>query len=69
MLTSQLGEITKNRRKELKITQLHLVELAKVSTNSVYKLERGQGNPSFEVLNQLPVKNAEYLLLPKDLNR
>lgn len=53
MLAKQLGEVIKNRRKELAITQPHLAELAKVSTNTLSKLERGQGNPSLEVVNKL----------------
>jgi y4mF family transcriptional regulator len=53
MSAKQLGETIKNRRKELSITQPHLAELATVSTNTLYKLERGQGNPSLEVLNKL----------------
>ncbi len=53
MLVRQFGETIKSRRKELSITQPHLAELAKVSTNTLYKLERGQGNPSLEVLNKL----------------
>ncbi len=53
MLVNQLGDAIKNRRKELAITQPHLAELAKVSTNSLYKLERGKGNPSWEVVNKL----------------
>ena len=53
MLVKALGETIKNRRKELKITQPHLAELANVSTNTLYKLERGQGNPSLDVLNKL----------------
>lgn len=53
MLVKQLGEAIKNRRKELNITQPHLAELAKVSTNTLYKLERGQGNPSLDILNKL----------------
>ena len=53
MLVKQLGENIKNRRKELNITQPHLAELAKVSTNTLCKLERGQGNPSLDVLNRL----------------
>jgi y4mF family transcriptional regulator len=53
MLVKQLGAAIKNRRKELGITQPHLAELAKVSTNTLYKLERGQGNPSLEVLDKL----------------
>lgn len=53
MLGKHLGEAIRDRRKELSITQPHLAELAKVSTNTLYKLERGQGNPSLEVLNKL----------------
>jgi y4mF family transcriptional regulator len=57
MLVNALGERIKQRRKELSITQPHLAELANVSTNTLYKLERGQGNPSLEVL----IKLAEVL--------
>jgi y4mF family transcriptional regulator len=53
MLVKQIGETIRKRRKELGITQPHLAELAKISTNTLYKLERGQGNPSLEVLSKL----------------
>lgn len=53
MLVHSIGETIKNRRKELGITQPHLAELAQVSINTLYKLERGQGNPSLHVLNTL----------------
>lgn len=53
MLVQHIGETIKRRRKELNITQPHLAEIAKISTNTLYKLERGQGNPSLEVLNKL----------------
>lgn len=53
MLAKHLGEIIRSRRKELNITQPHLAELAQVSTNTLYKLERGHGNPSLEVMNKL----------------
>lgn len=53
MIVTTLGEILRSRRKELGITQPHLAELADVSTNTLYKLERGQGNPSLDVLNRL----------------
>ncbi len=53
MLVEYLGQTIKNRRKELNITQPHLAELAQISTNTLYKLERGQGNPSLDVLNKL----------------
>ncbi|MBI5216964.1 MAG: helix-turn-helix transcriptional regulator [Ignavibacteriae bacterium] len=53
MLAKYIGETIKRRRKELGITQPHLAELANISTNTLYKLERGQGNPSLDVLNKL----------------
>jgi transcriptional regulator with XRE-family HTH domain len=53
MLVKELGEILKSRRRDLNITQPHLAEIAKVSTNTLYKLERGQGNPSLDVINKL----------------
>jgi y4mF family transcriptional regulator len=53
MLVKSLGEAIKNRRKELDITQPHLAELAQISVNTLYKIEKGQGNPSLDVLNKL----------------
>jgi len=53
MLINTIGQSIKNRRKELRITQPHLAELAQISTNTLYKLERGQGNPSLVILNKL----------------
>lgn len=53
MLVKILGEAIKNRRKELNITQPHLSELAQISVNTLYKLEKGQGNPSLDVMNKL----------------
>jgi len=53
MLVKVLGEAIKNRRKELGITQTHLAELVQISVNTLYKLEKGQGNPSVNVLNKL----------------
>lgn len=48
-----LGETIKQRRKELGITQPHLAELAQVSTNTLYQLERGISNPSLLVLTKI----------------
>jgi transcriptional regulator with XRE-family HTH domain len=53
MLTGGVGETIRNRRKELGITQPHLAELANISTNTLYKLERGQSNPTLEILCKL----------------
>ena len=53
MLVKDLGEAIKDRRKELDITQPHLAELAQISINTLYKLEKGQGNPTIEVILKL----------------
>lgn len=69
MSIRQLGESIRNRRKELGITQPHLAELAGVSTNTLYKLERGQGNPSWHVLTRLAdILGMEITLNIKKLN-
>ena len=61
MLAEYIGKTIRNRRKELRITQPHLAELAKVSTNTLYKLERGQGNPSLDVLTKITDARKEYV--------
>lgn len=53
MLVKDFGAAIKNRRKDLEITQPHLAELAQISINTLYKLEKGQGNPSLDVINKL----------------
>jgi len=53
MLAQQIGETIKNRRKVLKITQPHLSELAGVSTNTLYKIERGLVNPGLKVIEKI----------------
>ncbi|MEM6699989.1 MAG: helix-turn-helix domain-containing protein [Bacteroidota bacterium] len=53
MLLSYIGKSVKERRKELEITQITLAELAGVSKNTLYKLERGTGNPSIKVMGEV----------------
>ena len=53
MSNNVVGQAIRDRRKELGITQPHLAEVAGVSTNTLYKLEKGQGNPTLDVLNKL----------------
>jgi y4mF family transcriptional regulator len=48
-----VGQAIRDRRKELGITQPHLAEVAGISTNTLYKLEKGQGNPTLDVLTKL----------------
>ena len=66
MLVSHIGKTIRNRRNELNITQPHLAELAQISTNTLYKIEREQGNPSLNVLNKLAeVLGMEIILQVK----
>jgi y4mF family transcriptional regulator len=53
MSDNRVGQAIRDRRKELGITQPNLAEVAGVSTNTLYKLEKGQGNPTLDVLNKL----------------
>ena len=53
MVISSIGEAIKNRRKALKITQPHLAELAGISKNSLYKIERGQADARMSTLDKI----------------
>lgn len=53
MVIRRIGEIIRLRRKELGITQPDLADLAGISINTLYKLERGQGNPSLDVITKV----------------
>lgn len=66
MTKEEIGCIIRERRKLLGITQPDLSELAQISINTLYKLERGQFNPSLKILNQLAeVLGLELSLGPK----
>ncbi len=49
----EIGKRIKERRKALRITQPDLAELSGISVNTLYKIERGQANPTLKVLNKL----------------
>jgi len=67
MLFQQLGTQLKDRRKALGITQPHLAELADISVNTLYKIERGQANPTLEILQKVTdVLGLEIELRPKN---
>ena len=66
MLATDIGEVLKNRRKELRITQGHLAELSGISINTLYKIERGQANPSLDILSKLTeVMGLEVKIEPR----
>ena len=53
MTIEEIGAVIRERRKLLGINQPTLAEMAQVSINTLYKLERGEFNPSVKILNQL----------------
>lgn len=65
-----IGEQIRLRRKELMITQPDLAEIAGISINTLYKIERGQANPTIEVLGKiLDVLGLEITVGVKQLKR
>lgn len=65
-----IGEQIRLRRKELMITQPDLADIAGISVNTLYKIERGQANPTIEVLGKiLDVLGLEIIVGVKQLNR
>ncbi|MBQ6549551.1 MAG: helix-turn-helix transcriptional regulator [Prevotella sp.] len=49
----EIGEIIKQRRVKLGITQLILAQLAGVGINTVVAIERGEGNPRLKTLEAI----------------
>ena len=69
-LRISIGEQIRLRRKELMITQPDLADIAGISINTLYKIERGQANPTIEVLGKiLDVLGLEITVGVKQLNR
>ena len=49
----EIGKLIRDRRKDLKIDQTTLAALANVGINALVRLERGTGNPQFNVLHSV----------------
>ena len=48
-----IGKRIKERRKTLRVSQAQLAELAGISVNTLYKIEREQTNPTLETLTKI----------------
>lgn len=59
MKIEELGELIKHRRRVLGLTIRDLADLTGMSKTTISKIERGVGNPTFEVLQNI----FEYLNL------
>ncbi len=53
MTIEEIGTAIKKRRQVLGLIQPDLAEMAQISINTLYKIERGEANPSVKVLNKL----------------
>jgi transcriptional regulator with XRE-family HTH domain len=62
----KIGNMLKARRKSLRVTQLQLAELADMSINTLYKMERGQANPTLDTLDKVAnILGLELTLVPQ----
>lgn len=50
---ANIGQQIKERRKSLNVTQRQLAEYSGVGINTLTKIERGEGNPSLNTLEQV----------------
>lgn len=66
-MAQSVSELIRSRRRQLKITQPHLAELADVNVNTIARIERGQANPTFDVLTKIAdVLGMEFQLIIKE---
>ena len=49
----EIGEEIRKRRNVLKITQPHLAEMAEISESTILRIEKGQANPTLEILMKI----------------
>ena len=67
MAATKIGEELRTRRKALNITQTDLSEISGVSIRTIKALEKGEGNPTLEILLRvlepvgLTLKTAERI--------
>lgn len=68
MLVDEVGKLIRTRREILKITQRHLADLAGVSVNTLYKIERGELNPTLALVEKiLDTIGLEITISPKKM--
>ena len=48
-----IGLLIQQRRDQMNITQKQLADMADVGINTLYKIETGQANPTFESLQKI----------------
>lgn len=68
MKKEQIGKFIAERRKSLNVSQRDLARLSGISEHALCNLERGSGNPTFNLIEKtLDVLGLEIRLQPKIL--
>lgn len=67
MSPAEIGLQLKQRRNTLNITQPDLAELAQINLNTIYRIERGQANPTLNTL--IKIADVLGLELKVDIKR
>lgn len=68
MKKEELGRRLAERRKALRVNQRELAELCGISVHALCNLERGAGNPTFDLIDEvLDALGLELTIAPKVL--
>lgn len=68
MTESELGQLLRDKRKKMALSQAYVAELAGISSRQLLKWEAGQGNPSFTQLQAvLDTLGLALHITPKSL--
>lgn len=70
MKKDEVGRFVADRRKALRINQRDLARLCGISTHALCDLERGAGNPTFDLIEGvLDALGLEIRLQPKNMEK
>ncbi len=53
MEANEMGQIIAKRRIDLRLDQQDLSEMSGITVKTLYLIEKGKGNPSFNTLNKI----------------
>lgn len=53
MVLSEVGDLIRKRRESFGMDRVHLAEMTGVAERTVFLLETGKGNPSFQTLESV----------------
>lgn len=68
MKKEELGRRLAERRKALRVNQRELAELCGISEHALCNLERGVGNPTFDLIAEvMDALGLELSVVPKEL--